>query len=262
MKQEPSVLAIIPFYYGKNKFVNKKGGSPVDKKVFYLQKTILSLTKCFRNLRIQIFTADDISTQIALKAHNNITQISVPAVQLPVQSVIHAKDFIKSGEFDFVYFTEDDQILYLHDSVKEDLFKVPDNFVFSPHRWAKLFLGFLGRRKYYSYVLNKKRGFLDNFDFQHISSQQYRVNHVYDRQDSRFWAYAAAWFIHSEQLLTLLPKINLKDSVLETASYFLFDLGVSVLKLSVKSHENPGLFIVDHLSGYDYHRRKILPFLK
>jgi len=262
MKQEPSVFAIIPFYYGKNKFINKKGGAPVDKKVLYLQKTIQSLTKCFRNLRIQIFTADDISTQIASKIHNNITQIPVAAVQLPVQSVIHAKEFIKSGQFDFVYFTEDDQILYLEDSVKDDLFKSPKKFVFSPHRWAKLFLGFLGRRKYYSYVLNKKRGFLDNFDFQHIASQQYRRNHVYDKQDSRFWAYAAAWFIHSEQLLNLIPKINGEKSVLETASYFLFDLGVPVLKLSVKSNENPSLFIVDHLSGYDYHRRKILPFLK
>ncbi len=246
---------IIPFFYGQNLHVNRKGGAPKNKKIEYLRSTLESLVKHFPDPDIHLFVRDDASKEMASIFPFLVHRLECPPKELPYRMLLEVSKFkYNFKNEDILMFTEDDHILYMADTVKEDIEDAGKDLIFSPHRWSKLFMKFRikGRPQY---ILNDVNGVLDNIDVKSQTPQIIPFRHKWEIQDTRNGAYAACWAMR----FSTFKKIDLSlksppDAWLELGSYAVFDK-YPVLKLSLKDNENPGSFIVDHLSGYDYNKR-------
>ena len=248
---------IVPFYFGKNNYVVKKGGAPVLKKKSYLQKTIDSIKKLSSDVDITIYVCDENGYNEASTVHDNISRIDCHPRQLPIESVkVFQSWFKKRGsDTDIVVYNEDDQIIHLSENVKNDILNVKDRVVFSPHRWAKLF--FLFRIKHRPlFKLHGKLGVLDNFD-KSCDGKLYQYNCFYQAQTKRDAAYAANWYMKGDIFKSLDFNVPVEDIELESPSFQVYHTGIPVLKLANNKENNLADFIVDHLSGYDYNRRFI-----
>lgn len=248
---------IIPFYFGKNTFVFKKGGAPVDQKIKYLSSTLESIRKLEVDQRITIFVCNEVSRQQALTLHSEVKMLDCHPHHLPIEAV---KFFQKQSEAnipddDIIAFNEDDQILYLADSVKNDILNTTEKVVFSPHRWARMFY-FFRRKKRPILHLKGVKGILDNFD-KKPQGQIFQFNHKYVAQANRDLAYAACWFMKASLFRSLDFNVPVEKIMLESPSFAVFESGLPLLKFAVDNNENIADFLVDHLSGYDYNRRVI-----
>ena len=246
---------IIPFYFGRNAFVLPKGGAPVSRKLPYLKRTITSIQRLAPHSRITIFVCDDASRRRALEVHSSIEILSCHPRHLPLETVKHyqARFRQQGSDQDIVVFNEDDQILYLSESVMDDIKAESGKYVFSPHRWSRQFL-FFRRKGRPVYTLDGRRGLLDNIDRQ-PSGPELHFHHRYQVQKSRHAAYAACWFMSGHVFRNLDLGVPAEKIELESASYAVFDSGLPVLKL--RTDEKLSHFLVDHLSGYDYNKRLI-----
>jgi hypothetical protein len=246
---------IIPFYFGKNKFVMLKGGAPIGRKIYYLQRTIDSILSLGKDARITIFTCDAQSKEQALLVHPSVQMIDCPAKHLPLQTVTRFQAWFREygANDDIVAFTEDDQVLYLADSVKKDIQDATERVVFSPHRWSRQFFFFRAKGRP-MFRLNGCRGLLDNFDAE-MKGREFQFNHRYRAQTNKGLAYAACWFMKG-LLFKAIDFARTDDKVeLESASYIIYKSGIPVIKLSADAQQAFSDFLADHLSGYDYNRR-------
>ena len=249
---------IIPFFYGENKFVLAKGGAPVRRKLSYLRQTLASIDRLPVRSRITLFVCNEVSEQRARGVHPLVRRLDCAPVHLPLETVKAFQSQYRAQEpgDDIVVFTEDDQILTMADSVKDDIQDTTERVVFSPHRWARQFLYFRRKRRPV-YYLNGRRGLLDNTDTA-PDGPELRFNHRYVVQSNRHAAYAACWCMRCSQFRTLdLDSVPMDEVQLESASYIVFESGIPVVKLRIDENQSPSLFIVDHLSGYDYNKRLI-----
>jgi len=156
---------------------------------------------------------------------------------------------------DIVAFNEDDQILYLADSVKEDIHHTTERVIFPPRRWSRQFL-YLRRKGRPVFYLCGHRGVLDNID-KKATGAEFRFNHKYLAQSNKNAAYAACWFMKGSIFRTLDLTVPAEKVELESASYVVYESGIPILKLLIDDRQPLSSFIVDHLSGYDYNRRLI-----
>jgi hypothetical protein len=252
---------IIPFYYGKNEYVLLKGGAPVARKVHYLRQTVSSIQRLGVDARITIFVCNEVSREKALEVHPQVELLDCLPFHLPMQTVLTYRSWFEANGAgdDIVVFNEDDQIIYLSNTVKQDIATTTDRVVFSPHRWARQFLRFRRKGRPIHY-LNGLRGILDNVD-PTPGEALYSYRHRYLAQRNRNAAYAACWFMKGS-LFRSLPFAVPEPVELETASYMVFDTGIPVLKPHIDGAQNLSDFMVDHLSGYDYNRRLVKFFPK
>lgn len=246
---------IIPFFYGENQFVLIKGGAPVRRKVAYLRQTVASLQRLGVHSRITIFVCNEPSRQRALEVHSRVELIDCHPKHLPLETVKRYQTWFTAygSQDDIVAFNEDDQILHMADSVRDDIENAPERVVFSPHRWSRQFLYFR-RKSRPVYYLHGHRGLLDNIGNE-SGAAEFCFNHRYRVQPNRHAAYAASWFMKGSFFCTLDLETPLVE--LESASYVVFDSGIPVLKLDPDGDQSLSDFIVDHLSGYDYNKRLI-----
>jgi hypothetical protein len=248
---------IIPFYFGKNMYVLRKGGAPVSRKLSYLSQTVASVQRLGVDSQITIFVCDEPSRQQALTVHPEVERIDCHPEHLPLEAVKNYQTLFNTqiSDNDIIGFTEDDQILYLADSVKKDILSTTERVIFSPHRWARLFF-FFRRKGRPLFRLNGHRGILDNIDEQ-ATGKEFQFNHRYAAQPNRNAAYAACWFMKGSIFRTLDFHVPEEKVALESPSFAVFESGIPVLKLILDGRQQPSLFLVDHLSGYDYNRRLI-----
>jgi hypothetical protein len=248
---------IIPFYYGKNQYVVKKGGAPVDRKIDYLKLTVSSIQRLGVDSSITIFVCDEPSRVQALKVHEKIQKLECHPKHLPLEAVKAFQSWFNNhgSPNDIVAFNEDDQILYLSDNVKADIQNTTDNVIFSPHRWAKLLFIFR-RKKRPLFRFQGSLGVLDNIG-KLPTGNEYRYNYTYNIQVNRGSAYAACWFMKGYVFKIIDFTVPDEQVVLESPSFAVFDSGIPVLKLRFDKIQPLSDFLVDHLSGYDYNRRMI-----
>lgn len=251
---------IIPFFYGKNRHVIKKGGAPIDRKIDYLKQTLKSINNLKVNSYTTVYVCDDASYEQAIKLHENVIKIDCYSRHLPICTVQHFQNWFNANgnDEDIVVFNEDDQIIYLADKAIEDIANTKEKVVFSPHRWAKILLFFRikGRPLF---RLEDKLGILDNIN-KNLKGTIFHYNYDYIAQDSRDSAYAACWFLKGKWFKTINFNVAEVDIELESPSFALFDSGVPILKLVVNKTQPLADFMVNHLSGYDYNRRLIKLF--
>lgn len=253
----PAWHFIIPFYFGRNEHVLVKGGAPVRRKMSYLTQTIASIQRLGVDSRITVCVCNELSRQRALTVHPTVKEIDCLPLHLPLETVKNFQLWFSShgSDDDIVAFNEDDQVLHVADSVKQDIVNTTQRVVFSPHRWARQFLWF--RRKGRPvFSLNGHRGVLDNVDM-HMTGNVYQFNRRYIAQAGRNPAYAACWFTKGSVFRAIDLTVPADNVELESASYTVFDSGVPVLKLSPDGRQTLSDFMADHLSGYDYNKRLI-----
>lgn len=77
----------IPFYFGKNRFVAKKGGAPVERKVDYLKQTLVSIKRLPVNSQVTIYVCDQISYDKAMSVHPNVKLLDSHPLHLPLESI-------------------------------------------------------------------------------------------------------------------------------------------------------------------------------
>lgn len=248
---------IIPFYYGKNVHVIKKGGAPVARKIDYLTQTLNSIQHLGVNSKTTIFVCDDASYEQAIKVHEHVQKINCPSMHLPIETVKHfQKWFNENGsDNDIVAFNEDDQIIYLSKEAKADIENTTDKVIFTPHRWAKLLFFFRIKRRPL-YKLNGVWGILDNIN-KKLKGTDFQYNYAYKTQDSRQCAYAACWMVKGNIFKEIDFNVKPELVELESPSYAVFDSGIPILKSVFAKNTPLSHFMVDHLSGYDYNRRLI-----
>lgn len=247
----------IPFFYGKNLFVTKKAGAPVDKKVEYLKQTIQSFSKVGTSTKITVYVCDAISEEKALLAHNTVKKINCHPLHLPIESVKDFQEHCRQNtrEEDIIVFTEDDQVLYMSASVIEDVLNCNEHKIFSPHRWAQTML-FFRKKGRPVFKFNGRAGVLDNMSFKE-NREIVTYNNSYVVQEDRNVAYAACWFMKKAVFEGISFNVPAADVMLESPSFAAFESGVPVLKLSGGSNGEITDFIIDHLSGYDYNKRLV-----
>jgi hypothetical protein len=251
---------IIPFFYGKNRHVVKKGGAPIDRKIEYLKQTIDSINNLQVNSSITVYVCDDASYDEAIKVHSNVIKIDCHPKHLPLVTVQTFQNWfnINGTDEDIIVFNEDDQIIYLTKEAIDDIENTKENVVFSPHRWAKIFLLFRIKKRPL-FRLNGTLGILDNIN-KNLQGKTYQFNFKYIVQDSRESAYAACWFLKGNVFKTINFTVPENEIELESPSFSVFDSGIPVLKLVFDKTQPLDNFIVDHLSGYDYNKRIIKLF--
>jgi hypothetical protein len=251
---------IIPFYYGKNRHVVKKGGAPLDRKIDYLKQTINAINGLGVNSQISIYVCDDASNEQALLVHNKVKKIDCHPRHLPIETVKTFQQwFIENGnDKDIVTFNEDDQVLYLSEKVIADIENTNDKVVFSPHRWSKL-LFFFRIKKRPVFKFNGSWGILDNIN-KNLTGIDFSYNYNYKTQDNRNAAYAACWMTKGNVFKGVDFNVSEELIELESPSFAIFDSGIPVLKFANNTTQPLSHFLVDHLSGYDYNRRIIKIF--
>lgn len=247
----------IPFYYGKNEHVIKKGGAPVNLKIDYLQKTIASIKSLNVDAEVLIYVCNDISYEKAISVHPKVEKIDCYSLHLPLESVkAFQKWHIKNGDDqDIVGFNEDDQVIAMSDVIKEDILNTNDPVIFTPHRWAKQFFYFR-RKKRPVYKLDGVRGLIDNYE-KPGEHKRFQYNREYYAQSSRDTAYAACWFMKGKLFNEMSFDVPEDKIELESPSFSVFDSGTPILKLTDQVQQKFSEFIVNHLSGYDYNRRLV-----
>jgi len=249
---------IIPFFYGENQFVLVKGGAPVKRKILYLTQTVMGIQRLGVDHRITVFVCDEQSRDRALEVWPIVTMLDSPPKHLPLETVLSFQKWFNAhgSDADIVAFNEDDQILYLADTVIEDIQNThEERVVFSPHRWARQFF-FFRRKGRPVFYLKGKRGLLDNVDPE-PSGATFQFNHTYLAQTDRSFAYAACWFMKGSLFRSLDLSLPSAEVELESPSYVVFGNGVRVLKLRIDGQQPLSAFMADHLSGYDYNRRLV-----
>jgi len=255
----PAWHIIIPFYFGVNRWVTRRGGSPKRKKLSYLKRTIDSLKACVPNPDIIIGVCNEKSAEMARKVFPNVKQIECPSKHLPYYTLLAViKEWgVSWAKSDVVLFIEDDQELYMSKSVAQDIENQGNSFVFAPHRWERVYWLkelFKPHPKYC--YLKYKRGIINNVDENQDNEITYSFNHSYTVQQSWGTAYAACWAMHVNALRSLDLFVSPEKIELETPSWIVFTKNFPSLKLSL-SKDDYTKFVVNHLSAYDYYRRVI-----
>ena len=262
MSAGPRFHIVIPFYYGRSTAAGKKFGAPPARKEQYLRATIAALQKRFSNPAIHVMVCNAQSESIARTLWSDITLIDCAPSALPLAGISHFKEHIAPGLpcDDFFMFNEDDQVLYLSQSVLDDIVAGTAPCIFSPHRWSRLFLFFRIKRRPI-YKLNAVRGVIDNYNRRRSQRRTIRLGHVWDVQENRLEAYAACWITRIGNLKAIDSTVPSTPVCLEQASYAAFESGIPVAKLSIDHGEAFGDCIVDHLSGYDYNKRVLFKWM-
>jgi len=250
---------IIPFYFGVNRWVMRRGGSPVRKKIAYLTRTVNSLKTCLPAPDIIIAVCDPKSAEVARKIHPHVEQIDCQSKHLCYASVLEAVRTwgVSWPDGDILMFSEDDQELFMSQSVRSDIERQSDRFLFSPHRWERLFwLSELIRpHRTNFFYLGNQRGIINNVpDVETADGKMHAFNHVYEEQATWGRAYAACWATQMGVLRSMDLDMPTERITLECATIMVFGKNFPVLKL-LRSRENIKNFLVDHLSAYDYFRR-------
>jgi hypothetical protein len=250
---------IIPFYFGTNYWVTRKGGSPVRKKTSYLKRTLQALDRCIAGSDIIIAVCNERSAEVAGRIHSVVKMVDCPPKHLAYAAVVAA-----AGEWgkhwpetDIVMYNEDDQILSMEEGVKQDVEAHGNRFVFAPHRWEQTFwLRELYKPHRTYHFLNSKKGIINNVPENGATGPRHRFNHSYTEQDSWGTAFAACWAMHASVLRRLDLCVPYNKIALETSTQIAFTKEFASLKLTIPK-ESFGNFAVDHLSGYDFYRRII-----
>jgi hypothetical protein len=250
---------VIPFYFGTNYWVTRKGGSPVRKKISYLRRTLESLDQCIPGAEIIVAVCNARSAEIAGRIHPDVRMVECPSKHLAYAAVVAASANWGSDwpDTDIVMYNEDDQILAMDADVKKDIEAQGDRFVFAPHRWEQTFWLrelYKPHRTYHS--LDNRKGIINNVPENGAVGQQHCFNRSYTEQSSWGTAFAACWAMHAGVLRRLDLSVPFDTIALETSTQIAFTKEFPSLKLTIP--EEPfGSFAVNHLSGYDFHRRVI-----
>ena len=255
----PTWHIIIPFYYGTNHWVTRRGGSPKRKKISYLKRTIDSINACIENPDIIIGVCNAKSAEMARSVFPNVKQIECRSKHLAYAVIVAAvKEWgISWPGGDIVMYNEDDQELYMRNSVARDIESHGDRFIFAPHRWERVYWLrelYKPHTKYCSF--KNKRGIINNVDENQPNEIMHSFNHSYTEQHSWGTAFAACWAMHMKVLRDLDLSAPFEEIALETSTQVVFQKKYPSLKLALsKGHFTD--FVVNHLSGYDYYRRVI-----
>jgi hypothetical protein len=246
---------IIPFYYGVNRDTSPFAGAPLGNKIEYLRLTLESLVSQVKDPDVHVFVRDDPSEKIAKVFPLAVHRLECPPKELPYRMLLEVAKFkYDFRRDDILCFTEDDQILQMGDSVKSEIEDTHKDYVFVPHRWSKLFLGFRTAGRF-RFDRGKEKGVLENVCSKSPQPRVISLTHKWDIQDTLDGAYAGFWAMR----YSTFRKIDLSlkeypDQWLLMGSYAVFEK-FPVLKLSLRSGEDPSAFLVNHLSGYDRNRR-------
>jgi len=255
---KPTWHIVIPFYFGLNKWVTRKGGAPVNKKILYLKKTIASLNNTIDNPDIIIAVCNDTSAEIAKTVHSNVKYVNCSSKHLCYDTVTYAvKEWgINWPETDIVMYNEDDQELFMAQSVQADIEAHGNTFTFAPHRFEQTYWlrEFFKPHKSY-HLLRGIRGILNNAN-ENLGEKDLRhtFNHTYTEQPDWGSAFAACWAMHIGLLRKLDLYIPEEQRALESSTIMVYSGKAPALKLTLPD-ENPENFLVNHLSAYDYYRR-------
>lgn len=249
---------VIPFFYGVNRFVTGRGGAPVDRKVSFLTQTVASITNRFSNPDITIMVCDTVSAEKARLVTGQVVSILCPPQHLPFATVKFTAEKLCSNWplDDIVVFNEDDQILTMSDSVQLDIERYGGSYFFTPHRWIQNG----GGRRYRNapkFVYNSKPGIIDNV-YREQPGKKCELGCHYRIHTDRLAAYAACWATYGKTLQHIDFSGYTTDPTricLETASFILLETGIPVVKPDI-TIESPAIFMVDHLSGYFYFKRR------
>ncbi|MBN1756689.1 MAG: hypothetical protein JW863_00125 [Chitinispirillaceae bacterium] len=249
---------VLPFFYGKNRYVTGRGGAPVDRKLSFLAQTIASIADRFPSSDIIVTVCDEISAEKAGTVNRNIRQLACPPLALPYATVKFAAEQLveELPADDIIVFNEDDQVLTISEIIVEDICRYGDSHFFSPHRWVR---GEGGRRnrRAVRYRHKSVKGTIDNLYPDHPGTPC-RLGCSYRVHTNRLSAYAACWATHVATLKTIdFTEYEAKPELicLETASYIILATGIPVLKTD-SAVESPGVFLAEHLSGYWYFKRR------
>jgi hypothetical protein len=250
---------VIPFYFGTNYWVTRKGGSPVRKKISYLKRTLESLDRCIPGADIIIAVCNSRSAEIAGRVCPVVKMVDCPPKHLAYAAVVTAARNWGNNwpETDVVMYNEDDQILAMEESVKHDIEAHGNRFVFAPHRWEQTFWVrelYKPHRTYHS--LNSKKGIINNVPENGATGPQHRFNRSYTEQNSWGTAFAACWAMHASVLRRLDLSVPYDKIALETSTQIAFTKEFPSIKLTIP-REPFRSFVVNHLSGYDFYRRII-----
>jgi hypothetical protein len=255
----PTWHIIIPFYFGTNRWVTRRGGSPKRKKISYLKKTIDSINACIENPDIIIGVCNVKSAEMARSVFPNVKQIECRSKHLAYAIIGAAvKEWgVSWPDGDVIMYNEDDQELYMNKSVARDIEKHGNRFVFAPHRWERAYWlrEILKPHSKYCFFKNK-RGIINNVDENQCNEITHSFNNLYSEQHTWGTAFAACWAMHMKVLRDLDLSVPTEEIALETSTQIVFQKKYPSLKRAL-SEGNFTDFMVNHLSGYDYYRRII-----
>jgi|GEM_PF-1932720 hypothetical protein len=253
----PTWHIIIPFYFGTNRWVTRKGGSPKRKKISYLKRTIDSINACIENPDIIIGVCNRKSAEMARTVFPNVKQIECPSKHLAYAIIIAAvKEWGASWpDSDIIIYNEDDQELFMSTSVADDIKNHGNRFIFAPHRWERVYwLRELLKPHSKYYYLKNKRGIINNVDENQRNEIVHSFNHSYSEQQAWGAAFAACWAMHMKVLRDLDLSVPTEKIALETSTQVVYQKKYPSLKLTLPKVDFTN-FVVNHFSGYDFNRR-------
>jgi hypothetical protein len=255
----PAWHIIVPFYFGTNRWVTRKGGTPKRKKISYLKRTIESLNACIENPDIIIAVCNEKSAEMARTVYPNVKQIECPSKHLTYAPIIAVvKEWgISWPDSDIIMYNEDDQELFMSRSVADDIANHGNRFIFAPHRWERAFWlkEILHPHPLYHFF-KKQRGVITNVNNNQSNETIHSFNHSYTEQKSWGAAFAACWAMQMGVLRSLDLSVPQELIALETSTQVVFSRNYPSLKLNLTDNDFTH-FVVNHLSGYDFHRRII-----
>ena len=233
----PKCLGIISFYSGNwREKENKKIVNHV-----YLIKTISSLTQYVDKIILYV-CEDGLDFLLNLFENLEIKKIFVPK-ELESDKLVYPVG--KYGlldraweNYDFVFFTESDQIIYSN-NLYQIASKLSNNQYLSPHRLEKKY-------KNYNQKFNQQIIIYDNLDYvlyNHFPNQFIDLNDFWEAK-TFISSYGASWIARTSFIDNL--DFNKKSNCsLHIPCKVLFESGHALKTKNIFD------FFVDHLSGFD-----------
>jgi hypothetical protein len=234
--QAPRWHVVIPFFFGRSTAASRKGGAPLVRKRDYLARTVDALHRRLARCTIRVYVCNEQSMEIAREVCPDVQMLTCKPHELPLASVQafgrYAQGATDVRDDDLFLFNEDDQIIHADDSVLDDIVSTRQPIIFSPHRWSRLMWLFRIKKRPVCSLLGV-RGVLDNYDKNRSRRRTLKLGRCYDIQ----------------------------ENALEAASFIAFESGIPLVKPSITLQQPVELFVVDHLSGYDYNRKILFHFM-
>ncbi len=238
----PNCLCAIPYYGGESTAVH---ASRATNPIYYL-KTYFSMIRYFDRVITFVNNKRDRDFIAGMPGSPEVIQIECDPIYLPVSLMGHIQKNHEKFDFEYMFYTEADQILYCS-TIKDMAAKCSDTEYVVPHRIVKLPISdrpFFTTRKvaYPSPIII-------------FNNQPYEIRLYVDRintENNRFYqvknhrrAFGGSWL--SNRNLFLKTAFKFVDyQPIEEACFSMF----TNERIMYRTHD-PFDFFVDHLSGYE-----------
>ena len=240
VKRLPECLCVIPFYGGSSDAVH---ASRVTNPIYYL-KTLFSMTRYFDRVITFVNNERDKNFLLNLPGKPEIIQIECNPIHLPVSALeyVQKSDF----EFNYIFYTEADQILYCQDllGIAE---KCQDDSYVVPHRFVKLPIDHRPIFTTTKYDTHSPIVMFDGrpFEIRHYVGRENAEKDRFYHVKNKWRAFGGAWIANRHLFMkTKFKKVEYQP--IEEACFSMFTDERKMFRTF-----DPYDLFVDHLSGFE-----------